>query len=245
MNEVKSAKRVIEILRFFSEEKQPAALGRIAEALDFPKSSCLALMDTLITEGYAYQTSGRYYLTGRWAREADIVSRHDQLAARCRSSLLALGQAVNETVITAKLSGLRVSYLDVIEADRVLRFSAHIGQHKPIHAAASGRALLSVLDPQEIDRIVAALEYPALTASTPRSAKALRRKIDEGRQCGWHVNIGEHQVDTVSIAAAGVIDGTAIALVVGAPRGRIEHSVDRIGKALRSAMTELQTSNPT
>ncbi|CAN5266643.1 IclR family transcriptional regulator [soil metagenome] len=244
MNDVKSARRVIEILRFFSEERQPAALARIAEALTFPKSSCLALMDTLIAEGYAYQTAGRYYLTGRWSREADLVSRHDQLTARCHASLEQLGATIGETVITAKLSGRQVTYLDVIEADRVLRFSAHVGQHKPIHAAASGRALLGALKPDEARQIAATLDYVKLTATTPRSARALLLKVDEGVQRGWHVNLGDHQADTVSIAAAGLLDGTPIALVVGAPRSRVEPHIDRIGKALRTAMAGLQSANP-
>ena len=59
MNDVKSAKRVLDILRFFSEERAPASLARLSSALAFPKSSCLALMETLVAEGYAYQSDGR------------------------------------------------------------------------------------------------------------------------------------------------------------------------------------------
>ncbi|MEO5671559.1 MAG: helix-turn-helix domain-containing protein, partial [Ramlibacter sp.] len=142
MNDVKSAKRVLEILRFFAEAKEPASLARISSALNFPKSSCLALMETLVAEGYAYQTDGRYYLTGRWQREADIVARHDRLALRCRPTLQRLSDDVGETVLLAQLAHDQVVYLDVIEADHVLRFTASVGQRKPLHASASGRALL-------------------------------------------------------------------------------------------------------
>ena len=239
MSDVKSARRVLDILRFFSEELEPASLARISTALGWPKSSCLALLETLVTEGYAYQTDGRYYLTGRWLREAEAVTRHDRIAPRCRSALERLGRELGETVILAQLSGKRVVYLDVIEADHVLRFSASIGQRKPIHAAASGRALLSLLDPAELRRIANALDYEPLTGTAPRTPEALFKAVDQGRKRGWHVNLGEHQAGTISIAAPLLLDDIALALVIGAPEGRVEKKVDAIGAAVKRAADDL------
>jgi IclR family transcriptional regulator, acetate operon repressor len=239
MNDVKSAKRVLEILRFFVEEKAPASLARIAAALDFPKSSCLALLETLVAEGYAYQTEGRYYLTGRWAREGGVVARHDRLAARCRPALENLGRKVEETVILAQLAARQVVYLDVIEADRVLRFSAHIGQRKPLHASASGRALLGLLADAELQRLARALDYAAFTPATLKTPEALLLAVRKGQQRGWHLNLGEHQADTVSIAAAAALDGAAVALVVGAPMSRIKNDIDRVGALVQRAAAEL------
>lgn len=241
MNDVKSAKRILEILRFFAEEKEPASLARISAALSFPKSSCLALMETLVGEGYAYQADGRYYLTGRWQREAEVVARHDRLALRCRAALQRLGQEVGETVILAQLSQNKVVYLDVIEADHVLRFTAFVGQRKPIHAAASGRALLSLLPEDEMHRVAESLDYASFTGATPTNPKALLDAVEQGRRRGWHVNLGEHQADTISIAAPVVLDGTALALVVGAPAGRLRDKVDKVGAALQRAASELQS----
>ena len=240
MNDVKSAKRILEILRFFAEEKEPAALARISAALGFPKSSCLALMETLVAEGYAYQATGRYYLTGRWQREAETVARHDRLPLRCRPTLQRVGEEVGETVILAQLAQDKVVYLDVIEANHVLRFTAFVGQRKPIHAAASGRALLSALPPQEMRRVAESLDYAAFTATTPADADALVAAVEEGRRRGWQVNVGEHQADTISIAVPLVLDGAVLALVVGAPSSRLQDKVDTVGAALQRAASELQ-----
>lgn len=243
MNDVKSAKRVLDILRFFSEEKAPASLARLSSALNFPKSSCLALMETLVAEGYAYQSDGRYYLTGRWLREAETVARHDHVAIRCRPALQRLGAELGETVILAQLSHKKVVYLDVIEATHVLRFTAFTGQHKPIHAAASGRALVSVLPDDEATRIAAALDYGSYTPHTPDGPAALLRAVAEGRERGWHVNIGEHQADTISIAVPLLLDGTALALVVGAPANRLKDRIAAVGAALKRAAEDLMVAN--
>lgn len=240
MNDVKSAKRILEILCFFSEEKEPASLARISAALSFPKSSCLALMETLVGEGYAYQSDGRYYLTGRWAREAEIVARHDRLPLRCRATLQRLGDELGETVILAQLAQDKVVYLDVIEADHVLRFTAFVGQRKPVHASASGRALLSVLRDEDLHRLAETLDYAPYTGAAPRDPQALVEAVEQGRRRGWHVNLGEHQADTISVAVPVVLDGAALALVVGAPAGRLRDQVDQVGAALRRAASELQ-----
>lgn len=242
MSDVKSARRVLDILRFFSEEKAPASLARISAALELPKSSCLALLETMVAEGYAYQTDGRYYLTARWLREAEAVARHDRIAPRCRPTLQQLGHDVGETVILAQLSQKKVVYLDVIEADRVVRFSASVGQRKPIHASASGRALLSALPDDQMHRIAGSLEYERLTSVTPAAPKALLKSIEDGRRRGWHVNLGEHQADTASIAAPVVVDGAVLALVVGAPMSRVKDRIDKVGIAVKRAADALTVS---
>jgi IclR family acetate operon transcriptional repressor len=239
LNEVKSARRVLDILRFFADEKAPASLTRISAALDFPKSSCLSLLETLAAEGYAYHVDGRYYLTGRWLRDSKIIAEHDGLAARCRPVLERLHHEIRETMILAKLARGSVVYLDVIEADHILRFSAHVGQHKPVHASASGRALLGTLPDEALARMARALKYERYTEATPASAKALIAAVADGKKRGWHVNFGEYQPDTLSIAAPVWLEGEALALVLGAPISRVRNKVAKFGAALARAGAEL------
>jgi len=243
MNDVKSAKRVLDILRFFSEEKAPASLARLSSALNFPKSSCLALMDTLVAEGYAYQFDGRYYLTGRWLRESEAVARHDHIAIRCRPTLQRLRDELGETVLLAQLAQKKVVYLDVIEAAHVLRFTGFTGQRKPIHASASGRALLGALPDPDARRIAESLEYEKYTPNTLNTAASLLKAAAEGRDRGWHVNVGEHQSDTISIAVPLVLDGATLALVVGAPANRLKNKLDKTGAALRRAAADLMAAD--
>jgi len=242
MSNVKSAHRVLDILHFFSKEKAPASLARISSALNFPKSSCLALFETLIAGGYAYQTEGRYYLTQRWFCEAELVARHDQIALRCRAVLERLAGTVGETVMLAQLARQKVIYLDVVEPDLVVRFSAFVGQLKPIHASASGKALLSALPDEQMQQILGSLDFKSFTNATLSTPRALVKAVEEGRRRGWHVNMGEHEAETVSIAVPVVLQGPVLALVVGAPMNRISSKVDSIGAAVKHAASELMNS---
>lgn len=238
-SDVKSAKRVLDILQFFAGTRAPATLSQIASALDIPKSSCLALLETLKGDGYAHETSGRYYLTRRWLYEAQIIAAHDQLTSRIRPTLEALRDELGETLILAQRSNVHAVYLDVAEPDRVVRFTARVGQLKPLHASASGRALLGTMDPAERSALVARLALTRHTDQTLQTPEELLQRIQHEARQGWHVNFAEHQADTLSVAAALVLYGTPLALVVGAPLERSAAKADAIGQALAGACRDL------
>jgi IclR family transcriptional regulator, acetate operon repressor len=242
MNEVKSAKRVLEILCFFAQTQAPASLSQISTALGFPKSSCLALLDTLEAEGYAYQAAGRYYLTRRWLHESQLVACHDQITARARPILEELQRQLRETLILARRSGDLVLYLDAVEADQTVRFAAHAGQTKPLHASASGRALLSMISSAERRDLLGRLKLETYTDRTLTKPGPLLEQIEQGLKRGWHINVGEHQTDTLSIASAVSLHGTPYALVVGAPMVRAIERVNEIGQALADACRDMAHS---
>ncbi|RIJ03410.1 IclR family transcriptional regulator [Achromobacter sp. K91] len=238
-NDVKSARRVLDILQFFAATRAPATLSQLSAGLGIPKSSCLALLDTLEGDGYAHQTAGRYYLTRRWLNEARTVAEHDQLTTRIRPTLEALRDELDETLILAQRSGDQVVYLDVAEPERIVRFTARVGQQKPLHASASGRALLGAMPPAEREALVARLPLDRYTSKTVKTHKQLLQLIDSEARRGWHVNLAEHQADTLSVAAPLVLYGAVLALVVGAPLDRSASRADLIGQTLRAAGREL------
>jgi len=233
--DVKSARRVLQILHFFAERKAPATLSEIAATLGFPKSSALGLLDTLESEGYAHQSSNGYYLTRRWLIEAQNVVEHDQLTQRIRPVLERLASELGETLILAQRAGMRVVYLDVVEPDRIVRFTANVGQTKPIHAAASGRALLAGMAEPERNKLIERLPLDRYTDQTVTSTERLRKVLELEIRQGWHVNLGEHQSDTLSVAAPLDLYGVQYAVVVGAPLERAKERAEHIGRTLVSS----------
>ncbi|ETF01415.1 hypothetical protein W822_18525 [Advenella kashmirensis W13003] len=239
MNDVKSAKRVLDILQFFARTREPASLSQIAASLGFPKSSCLALLDTLEGDGYAHQIAGRYYLTRRWLHEAKIVSAHDPLIQLLHPTLEGLCKELGETVLLAQRTGEQLVYLDVVEPDSTVRFTARVGQFKPLHCSASGRAILAGMPPDDRERLLARIKLDRYTENTILSLKRLRSLLKEETERGWHINFGEHQVDTLSVAASLVVFDTPYALVVGAPLTRARDQADEIGRTLARVCRDL------
>ena len=89
--------------------------------------------------------------------------------------------------------------------------------------------------PQEREALVARLTLNRYTDKTIKTGKQLLRRITAEANRGWHINLAEHQADTLSVAAPLVLYGSPLALVVGAPLDRAQAKADRIGQALLAA----------
>jgi DNA-binding IclR family transcriptional regulator len=231
---VKSALRVLTILEYFAATLKPATLAQLARQLDLPKSSCLALLDTLLNTGYLcwLGKDGGYYPTRRWLDLSEAISRSDTILALTAPALTAIRDATGETAILAKRENDHVVYLAVAEPQRVLRFAAHAGQIKPLHGGASGRALLAQLAPAARTALVLRLEHRRYTMATIVKPKEIERAVQAGIAKGYHVAIAEYQDDTAAVAAGFRFGGAEYAFVVGAPRERVAPRVDAVGREL-------------
>jgi IclR family transcriptional regulator, acetate operon repressor len=233
---VKSALRTLQILEIFAEQRRPLTLGELARHMETPKSSCLALLGTLAERGYLYRVGldGAYYPTRRWLDNASQVAEHDTVAAEVKLSLRRLRDATGETAIDAVLVGDRSVYLDVVESIELVRFTARAGDSKPLHASASGRAQLGVLEPAEREAVMRKLTLERITARTRVTPKALAQTVQEESTRGWSANYGEFRPDVISIASGLRLGATVHSLVVAAPYQRVEKKVDKIGQAVRA-----------
>jgi len=232
--QVKSAVRVLEVLEFFARTPEPVSLARICTVLKMPKSSGHALMETLRQQGYVYWL-GRYqgyYPTRRWRDLGDAITRHDPLLSMVRDILHLLSEKTGETAILAKREENEVLYLDVVEPDKTLRFSAYAGQIKPMHSGASGRALLSLVDSDERVQVLNKLKLQAFSSRTITDVGPLLQVIAEGESRGYHVVIGEYLAETTAIATGFKFGTECYALLVGGPTKRMEGRTEEIGGIL-------------
>ncbi len=231
---VKSAVRVLDVLEFFARTVEPASLARLCAELGMPKSSGHALMETLRQQGYLYWLGKHqgYYPTRRWRDLGEAITRHDPILSLVSDILRGISEQTGETAIIAKREENHALYLDVVETDRTLRFSAYAGQIKPMHSAASGRALLALVDSEERARVLGELKLEAFSAHTVTDIESLKRMIVEGESRGYHVAVGEYQSDTTAIAVGFRFGTECYALLVGGPTQRLGDRIDEIGRML-------------
>ena len=239
---VKSALRVLTILEYFAAARKPATLSQMSRQLELPKSSCLALLDTLLQSGYLcwLGKDGGYYPTRRWLDLAEVITRSDTILALTAPALAAICEATSETAILAKREGRHVLYMAVVEPPQVLRFAAHAGQIKPLHGGASGRALLALLPPEERAALIPQLDRKRFTPATTVKPQEIDQAVQAGIARGWHVAIAEFQADTAAIAAGFRHGAGEYALVVGAPKQRVVHRVHEIGRILAKHAAAMQ-----
>lgn len=242
---VKSAQRVLDILEYFASTRTPATLSTLSHALKLPKSSCLALIETLHASGYVYEVKSGvgYYPTRRWLDKAQTVNAHDPLIEKMRPVMRTLSEDTDETIILGKRADTRVIYLEVVESSQTLRYAAVAGQFKPLHGTASGKALLAALSVSERRELMQSYKLTRLTGRTICSYAALEREIERGIERGWHISRGENEPDTTAVAVPVVVADDSLVLVVAGMTARIAPKVDRIGSKLRAAARRLESNS--
>ena len=243
---VKSAQRVLDILQMFAADPTPAPLGEIARILKLPKSSCFALLQTLEGSGYLYQLrGGHYYPTTRWLADATRISSRDQVLKRVRPVLETLRDETGETLLFAKRVGLQALYLDIVESRQITRYTAEVGQTKPLHCSASGHALLGGMEAADREALIRRLPMQKLTDHTVVDRKALGARIAASAERGWFHSLREYHPETAAVGVPVRIDCDVYAVLVAAPYQRLGKSMAKAGAKLIAATRSLDDAAAT
>ncbi|QFQ97115.1 IclR family transcriptional regulator [Streptomyces phaeolivaceus] len=187
VREVKSAARTVDLLELLAARgDRPARLQELADALDVPRSSMYALLQTLIGRGWVRtDTTGSLYgigihalLTGTGYLDSDPRVR------AVRPYLDEASEALGETIHLARLDGMDVAYLATRESHEYLRTISRVGRRLPAHAGALGKALLA----ERPDTDLPDGPYRALTRHTHTTRAALTADLAGVRARGYAVD---------------------------------------------------------
>ncbi len=238
---VTAVERALAMIEAFAAARRPLSLTELSRSIGAPKSSCHAIVGTLVENGYLYSLSRprSLYPTRRLHDLAREILAHDPFIDLATPSLEALRDATGETVIFGKRQGDAVIYLQVIEGPNPIRYSAGPGERKPLHSSAIGKALLGSLRDADLRTLLDRLELPAVTGATLVDRKALHGDLVKGRRRGWYVTRGENVADVWAVATTLVIDGETLAVAVAGPRHRMEASLDEFARRLLSTCSDL------
>ena len=237
---VKSADRTVQILEAFAAAGEPLGIAELARRLAIPVSARYGLIRTLELRGYLYELGLRkgWYPTLRWLQKARAIAEHDPMLERVAPLLDELCAASGETVVLGKRSGSMVTYLNVVESANSIRYSAQVGERKPLHSSSAGKALLGAMPPAERTALLDTLKLTRVTPGTIVRRDLLEKDLAAGARRGWYTTRGENVADVHALAAPVRIDGELHAVVVAGPAHRIEAALRSHAAALlRTART--------
>jgi IclR family acetate operon transcriptional repressor len=114
-----------------------------------------------------------------------------------------------------------------VDSTQAVRAFVQVGSHSPLHATASGLAILSAMPDADVDRVLSRA-LPAYTRHTTTDPAALRARIAEVRERGFAVNQGEWRPEVASVSSPIVrTDGTALgSITISIPFSRF--SADQV-----------------
>lgn len=238
---------VLNALRVFEEvaTRQPAGVGEVARALGMPKSSVHRAIVTLCDGGWMRSTGGerpRYVVTSRALSVGRNASPELGLRETALPEMVRLRDATNETIHLCLWDGHNIVLVERVDSTQAVRTYHPLGIYAPLTASSSGKAVLALLAPAEIDRIIATGLHK-YTDHTIVDEAILRADLASTRRRGYARNDGEWRVDVAAVAAAiRGDDGLPIGVVnISAPASRAtEADLQRAGKLLVQARSTIE-----
>ena len=203
LSTVRNAVRALDILA----EHGPMRLTALARELGLGKSTAHLLLHTLREDGMiefdaatsAYRVGLRVFEIGATAVEQGgfgtrLIGAMEELARRC-----------NESVSLGVLSAGSVLFVQRVESPEVLRADIRPGTRMPLHASASGKALLATMGDDEFERHLPDADLPASARLTLRERDALLAEMYLIRAQGYARQIDEF-VNGIAAVATPILE---------------------------------------
>ncbi|MGQ3673665.1 IclR family transcriptional regulator [Xanthobacter sp. TB0136] len=199
--DVPAVSRAVTILDLIARSSSPVGLADIARSLDIPKSSAHGLCSTLVNLGLLRRRDSGFVLGShvmRWANafasRSDIVDEFSRLWEETPELRV-------ETLTLTILDGADVVYIASRHGDDPLGITFRIGMRLPAAFTATGKAMLSTMEHEEV-RALYPRGLPApLTARTVSDFDTLERELDQVRARGFSVDDQQVRDGMVCIGA--------------------------------------------
>lgn len=240
---VAAIERAADVLFLFANSDTPTlGVTEISAELDISKAVVHRILASLRDRGLVFldEESRRYSLGPAVLVLADAYRHGIDHRAVASAAMRQLMERVSETVTMSVLNDGRRVYVDQVTPPLEVKMTVQVGASYPLHAGASSKAFLANV-PVGLRNEVLAGELPAVTDSTIVSREALEAELDEIRERGWAVSLGEREAGAGSVAAP-VFDHTGepvMVLSVCGPLERFRSRVDELAEALVDTTTEL------
>lgn len=220
----RSLSRMLGIFDAIARSPDGMSLAELSNVLGSPKSSLLTLLRPLAKSDYLVHLSGRYTLGDvSFALATNILSAR-KFGAVVRGLMGQAQKKCPETVILAVIdrAARTVTYSDVLESPKLIRYSVAAGASRPLFTSAAGQLLLAFQDEKWRHRYLQTAKLKALTKQSITDQGLLRKKLLSIRNAGISISVSE-AVDGATGVAAPIYaaDGVvSAALLIAGPSER-------------------------
>ncbi len=198
-------------LRVLGRMVEAAASGKqwgvreLAESLELSPATAHRVLLDLAAHGLVqrHEGSGPYELGLEFCRLALKVQAGFALRNAGIPVMQALVADCNETAFMGLYDPFRLQmmFVAVVNSSNPLRYIVPVHEWVPVHAGASGLAIMAFLPDEERRAILAQTPLVRLTERTITDPDMLERELEQVRVRGYAVSRGQRNVGAVAVAA--------------------------------------------
>ncbi|MFE7416169.1 IclR family transcriptional regulator [Rhodococcus sp. NPDC057529] len=219
---VENALRMLEAVAKY----QPIGVSAVARKLEMSKTTAQRALVALADLDWIAPAPGdstRWVLT---TKAFAIGSQHagaTDLRQLARAPMKRLFDEVGETIHLSVIDGAHVVVIELLETEAPVRTHTRVGDRFPLHATASGIAMLAAMDQDRVDRILTRTPLEKVTEFTPTDVETIHAAIEDARKLGYARALGTRHAEIAAIAAP-ILDrngAPTAALSISAPIHRL------------------------
>ena len=195
--------RCLQILETFAEPRPELAIPEIARRVALHRSTVHRFVVTLESAGWLRKLPGteKYTLGMKVLTLGRIADQGISSCQAVRPLLEDLAGKTGETAILSMSDDVAAVCVDKIESSQRLKISSEIGQHFPLHAGATGLAVLMGMPEDRVRSFLFRQPLPAFTSKTETDPEKIFERYRVLKEAGFVVSTGAVDPGVTGIAA--------------------------------------------
>lgn len=239
---VQSVERAFDLLELIARAGGECTLSELATETPMPLPTIHRLLRTLVGIGHVRQLPNRRYALGpRLIRLGEVANR--QLGSVAAPLLKTLVTELGESANLSVLDGDMITYINQVPSPHSVRMFTEVGRRANLHDTGAGKAILSVMDSERVDRLVSQAGMPTPTPNSIGTLKELHSELDRIRAAGYSVDEEEQELGVRCFAMAVPDAPTPMAVSISGPTTRVDRDFgDRAVPALQRVADAIATA---
>lgn len=196
---LKSVDRAFDIIEYLRTDG-PATLSAVAEAMDMPMSTTHIHLTTLVENEYVVKSDDEYACSLRFLRTGGELRDDLPLFRAAADEIDDLPEQLGEYANVVTIEDGYMVQLYKSRNPSSIDDNAPLGSYLPLHATATGKAMLAYLPEEECETIIDRRGLHAETPETITDRVELLEELAEIQERGYSVNRDEHFEGVCAVA---------------------------------------------
>jgi IclR family KDG regulon transcriptional repressor len=231
------------ILELIAESGRQFSINEAAKKLRLNKSTVFNIMHTLADLKVLDRgPDGLFRLGTRLYMLGTAAAKGNGLVQTVHPYLIEINRKTKLSAFLGIRSGSKAIIIDKVDTAFDLKISSEVGMRLPLYAGAGGKALISMLPDEEIERILSESRLKPYTSKTNTDREAFKEAVFRLREEGIVVDREEYIEGIVALAAplnTFRADFQAAIWAVGLSQHVIEEKIPELSAFLKSMAAEI------
>ncbi|MDA8053585.1 MAG: IclR family transcriptional regulator [Deltaproteobacteria bacterium] len=199
---IKTVLNSLELLEAFKGEKPELGVSELSKILKLHKNKIFRLLATLEYMGYIEQdTFTENYRLGLKSLElGQSFIHHLRLLSIAKPVLKELVGKIKESAYVGFIREKNVIYLDIVEADQVLKVASRVGNMLPVYATAIGKSQIAFESKDSIEKLLPD-KLKAFTKNTITDKENLFKELEKIKRQGYAIDNEELDEGIICVGA--------------------------------------------